>query len=299
VAASEPTTTTTGSRVDNALASSKTSTWRETGAATTAPASAVLSTGRLAQSRSSNFFAADGNANNNPYVSGSEALAILEIDKERMFLMKRSKAMEMEIVCTHVIAQHFHKLIKEYLACLVDNTKPAIPSEHLVVKMVQRLLAVRARQKHLLGASNIDGNDDDSDEGEGSDESELLSDEEEGAQEPLVIRTNHVNLSREWNDLLTQLVNVKDSEQFEHDPILLCRSMVAQLAHQFLFLRNVANRCSRNMESLNRLRTMDPHATKMGKAVAEANTRYLENRESEFSALQSVSASVISLPSIQ
>ena len=248
------------------------------------------------------------NSNNNTgspgFVSGSEALAMLEIDKERQYLLRRSRSMETEVVCTHMIAQQFHKLTKSYLASLLDSSQPIVPSEEVVLRLMQKILAVRGRQKKLMGDQA-----EEEDEGEGSSSSEVLSDEEEDGAgvaagdkslsgRPFEIRRGiapHVNMSTAWNDVLMQLVDLKDNELSDYDPILLCRSLVAQLAHQFLFLRNIANRFSRTSEQLEKTRQMDP-GSKMGRAVRAAADTFRQKRLEDSEQVRGLASQFVALP---
>lgn len=229
-----------------------------------------------------------------------EVRALYEIDKERQFMVQRSKKMEAEVRVAHHAVNHFVHHMEGYVGQLLSSQSKRISDEEFMLQFMRKIHQVRDQSKKHLDSDEDEEEVVDAVNNNSSDEDDCEPARKRSIEEEDAFQRNleRVRINETWQDALASVVD-HDSDGGDYDPVLLCRSMVGLLCRHFLSLRTVSRRMQRVNDALERAqRTMDP-STKIGKAVEIMSEVDMRRRELEMTTSTEQASRVMQLGAIE
>lgn len=233
-------------------------------------------------------------------IENHEVKALFEIDKERQFIVQRSRKIESEVRVTHNVLSYFVSNMESYVGQLLSTQSKRLSDEEFVLNFMRRINVLRDEAKRSDDSDHDSIVEDAAAYANSSSDDEIemakrSNDEEARYQRNL----EKVRINERWQDSLASVVDHDAHGGDDYDPVLLCRSMIGLLCRHFLSIRTVGRRMMRVNDTLERAqRTMDP-SRRIAKAVEVASERNLQKREDETVASFESAADIVQLGAIE
>ena len=213
-----------------------------------------------------------------------EAQATIGIDKERQYVIQRSKRVEAELFVAHQAIRSLFDILSAYLTPLLHSTAIPVPDEEVVVQMVDVMDALKKDMRKKLAAEGILRDDEvvhssssDTEDSDGANAPPVKRNERLQRRLDLKKKIRQMHVSEGWGEVLGSVVDLRGPDA-DYDPVLLCRSIVGLGCQHFNQLRAIHSRMSRVTEQLRQSRLMDP-STRMGVVMRQAAERDWGSRE--------------------